>query len=93
MGQSDAYDKYAKATGATFDDTVGMLALPAEDYDNLESLFFNINGVSCTFSYPAMPSRPAIGVIRVHEECPDLAPLGTHISYQHRRDCADLHPL
>lgn len=42
----DAYDRYVQATGATFDENAGLLSLPADQYDNLQSLYFNIMGVS-----------------------------------------------
>lgn len=41
----DAYNRYVNATGATFDEDVGLLSLPADQFWNLQSLFFNINGV------------------------------------------------
>ena len=41
-----AYDAYAKATGATFDKDVKLLSIPADKYDNLKSLYFNIGSVS-----------------------------------------------
>ena len=43
---TDAYNSYVQATGATFDQTVGLLSLTEDEYENLESLFFHINGVS-----------------------------------------------
>ena len=42
---TDAFDAYAKATGATQDQTTGLLTLSNEDFNNLESLFFNIGDV------------------------------------------------
>jgi len=39
---TNAYDKYVSATGATYDDTTGLLRISSSDYDNLEDLNFNI---------------------------------------------------
>ncbi|GJE93109.1 A1 family peptidase [Phanerochaete sordida] len=48
---SDAFRKYMKATGATMDDVeTGLLKLPASQYDNLQSLFFNIGGQTFEFT-------------------------------------------
>ncbi|PBK76648.1 aspartic peptidase A1 [Armillaria solidipes] len=43
---SDAFRKYQSATGATLDSTTGLLRITAPQFSNLQSLFFNINGVS-----------------------------------------------
>ncbi|KAF9041822.1 acid protease [Hymenopellis radicata] len=43
---TDAYDKYASATGATFDTTTGMLRITPAQFANLKSLFFNIGDKS-----------------------------------------------
>lgn len=42
---SDAFSKYQAATGAVPDDSTQLLTLTPSQFDNLESLFFNINGV------------------------------------------------
>ena len=42
---TDAYDAYVSATGATLDSTTGLLSISASQFDALESLFFDINGV------------------------------------------------
>ncbi|EIW81194.1 acid protease [Coniophora puteana RWD-64-598 SS2] len=43
---TDAFQAYTKATGATEDKTTGLLTITEEQYNNLQSLFFNIGGVS-----------------------------------------------
>ncbi|KAI0797341.1 aspartic peptidase A1 [Irpex lacteus] len=39
---TSAYNSYVNVTGATFDEDVGLLSIPAEDYKKLESLYFRI---------------------------------------------------
>ncbi|KZT02222.1 acid protease [Laetiporus sulphureus 93-53] len=43
---TDGYSAYMEATGATEDETTGLLTISSTDYDNLQSLFFNIGGTS-----------------------------------------------
>jgi len=43
---SDAFTRYQQATGAVIDQGTGLLCLTLAQYQNLESLFLNINGVS-----------------------------------------------
>ncbi|KAG2096530.1 acid protease [Suillus discolor] len=43
---SDAFDKYQSATGATFDETVGLLQISSDQYTKLSSLYFTIGGVT-----------------------------------------------
>ncbi|KAG1834252.1 acid protease [Suillus variegatus] len=43
---SDAFDKYQAATGATFDETVGLLQISSYQYTKLSSLYFTIGGVT-----------------------------------------------
>lgn len=40
----DAFQKYQSATGATMNDKLGLLELPASQYNSIKSLFFNIGG-------------------------------------------------
>lgn len=42
---TNAFDAYTQATGATQDQTTGLLTLSNEDFNNLQSLFFNIGDV------------------------------------------------
>ncbi|KAH8984468.1 acid protease [Lactarius akahatsu] len=42
---TDAFQKYQEATGATLDQTTSLLTLTNSQFDNLQSLFFNIGGV------------------------------------------------
>ncbi|EKM61755.1 uncharacterized protein PHACADRAFT_112598 [Phanerochaete carnosa HHB-10118-sp] len=41
---SDAFATYQNLTGAVLDNTTGLLKITPAQYDNLESLFFNIGG-------------------------------------------------
>ncbi|KAG1820843.1 aspartic peptidase domain-containing protein [Suillus subaureus] len=43
---SDAFAKYQAATGATLDETTGLLEISSEQYDQLSSLYFTIGGVT-----------------------------------------------
>ncbi|KAH9979936.1 acid protease [Lactifluus volemus] len=43
---TDAYQKYQQVTGATLDETNGYLTITASQFENLQSLFFNIGGIS-----------------------------------------------
>ncbi|PCH34149.1 aspartic peptidase A1 [Wolfiporia cocos MD-104 SS10] len=43
---SDAYSAYQSATGATADETTGLLRITESQYSDLESLYFNIGGVT-----------------------------------------------
>ncbi|KAL6304635.1 acid protease [Sparassis latifolia] len=45
-----AYDRYESATGSTYDDNTGLLRLTTAEYDNLESLNFNIGGTTYEFT-------------------------------------------
>ncbi|KAI0247452.1 aspartic peptidase domain-containing protein [Lactifluus subvellereus] len=43
---TDAFQKYQQITGATRDETTGLLTITASQYENLQSLYFNIGGNS-----------------------------------------------
>ena len=43
---TDAFNKYKTLTGATLDPATGLLTLIAVSFTSLQSLFFNIGGVS-----------------------------------------------
>ncbi|OAX43050.1 acid protease, partial [Rhizopogon vinicolor AM-OR11-026] len=43
---SNAYSKYQSATGATLDETTGLLRVTTTQYDDLEDLNFNVGSVS-----------------------------------------------
>ncbi|OSX57421.1 hypothetical protein POSPLADRAFT_1156721 [Postia placenta MAD-698-R-SB12] len=47
---SSAYDKYQKATGATYDDDTGLLRITTAQYDKLDSVYFDIGGTSYEFT-------------------------------------------
>ena len=42
---SDAFSTYQEATGGVLDETTGLLKLTADQFNNLQSLFFNIENV------------------------------------------------
>jgi cathepsin E len=41
-----AYDSYVKATGAVYDNATQLLRIPVAQYNNLQSLFFNVDDTS-----------------------------------------------
>jgi hypothetical protein len=43
---TDAFQAYQKATGATLDQTTGLLTITEKQYKNLQSINFNIGGVT-----------------------------------------------
>ena len=45
MIATDAFQKYQKATGATMDETTGLLTISESQFEKLQSMFFNIGGV------------------------------------------------
>ncbi|KAI0922513.1 hypothetical protein AcW1_002869 [Taiwanofungus camphoratus] len=47
---SSAYNTYQSATGATYDDNTGLLRITTSQYDNLESLYFDIGGTTYEFT-------------------------------------------
>ncbi|KAJ3554982.1 hypothetical protein NM688_g2820 [Phlebia brevispora] len=47
---SDAYSRYQNATGGTFDDSTGLLAITEEQYENLHDLVFHIGGREFTLT-------------------------------------------
>lgn len=47
---SDAFQAYQQATGASLDQTTGLLKLDASDFSNLESLFFRIGDTTFEFT-------------------------------------------
>ncbi|OCH89539.1 acid protease [Obba rivulosa] len=47
---TDAFSRYTKATGGVNDEATGLLRLTTAQFNDLESLFFNINGVSFEFT-------------------------------------------
>jgi hypothetical protein len=42
----DAFNKYQKATGGVVDGATGLLSITSDQFANLNSLYFNINGVA-----------------------------------------------
>lgn len=47
---TEAFQAYQKATGAVLDSTTGLLTITAQQYANLQSLYFNIGGVTYDFT-------------------------------------------
>ncbi|KAH7925602.1 acid protease [Leucogyrophana mollusca] len=47
---TDAFQAYQQATGGTEDQTTGLLTITEEQYDNLQSLYFNIGGTTYEFT-------------------------------------------
>ncbi|KAF9041825.1 acid protease [Hymenopellis radicata] len=47
---TDAFDKYASATGGIFDMNTGLLRITPAQFSKLKSLFFNIGGKSYEFT-------------------------------------------
>lgn len=45
MIATDAFQKYQQLTGATMDSQTGLLTLTEDQFDNLQSLFFNIGRI------------------------------------------------
>ena len=59
---TDAFQRYQAATGAVPDANTGLLALTLQQFANLKSLFFIINGVTFEFTANAQiwPVRPPL---------------------------------
>ncbi|EMD34570.1 hypothetical protein CERSUDRAFT_125176 [Gelatoporia subvermispora B] len=53
MLPSDAFQSYVQATGATPDETTGLLTLPASQFSSLQSLFFTIGDTTYEFTADA----------------------------------------
>ncbi|KAJ3554986.1 hypothetical protein NM688_g2824 [Phlebia brevispora] len=47
---TDAYEKYQAATGATLDQTTGLLTITDDQYNNLADLLFEIGGTAFTLT-------------------------------------------
>ncbi|PCH40297.1 acid protease [Wolfiporia cocos MD-104 SS10] len=47
---SDAFSKYQSATGATLDNTTGLLTITESQYEALQSLYFTIGGTTFEFT-------------------------------------------
>ncbi|KAG1742328.1 acid protease [Suillus paluster] len=47
---TEAFQAYQSATGATQDSTTGLLTITPQQYNNLQSLYFNIGGVTYEFT-------------------------------------------
>jgi len=43
---TDAFQSYQQATGATLDQTTGLLTITEQQYEQLQSLYFNIGGIT-----------------------------------------------
>ncbi|TFK33029.1 family A1 protease [Crucibulum laeve] len=47
---TDAFQAYQKATGATLDNTTGLLTVTEEQFNNMQSMFFQIGSVTYEFT-------------------------------------------
>ncbi|TBU39183.1 acid protease [Dichomitus squalens] len=47
---TDAFQAYQQATGAKLDNSTGLLTLTESQFDNLQSLFFNVGGTTYEFT-------------------------------------------
>jgi len=47
---TDAFQAYQKATGATMDQTTGLLTVTEEQFNNMQSMFFNIGDTTLEFT-------------------------------------------
>ena len=54
---SDAFDAYQTATGATVDQTTGLLTISEDQLDSLDSLYFDIAGVRSLDLYAELVSE------------------------------------
>ncbi|KAJ6611442.1 acid protease [Mycena sp. CBHHK59/15] len=50
MIASDAFEEYRKQTGATMDQSLGLLTVTEEQYNNMQSMYFDIGGVKYEFT-------------------------------------------
>ncbi|KZT64287.1 acid protease [Daedalea quercina L-15889] len=50
MIATDAFQKYQQATGATLDNTTGLLTITEDQYDSLQSLYFTIGDTTFEFT-------------------------------------------
>lgn len=50
IANAAGYKRYVSATGATLDDTTGLLRLSTADFDKLDDMTFTIGGVEYTFT-------------------------------------------
>lgn len=73
----DAYNSYTSATGATADETTGLLRIDPSQYSSLSDLTFTIGSVSMTLPCHILVSslRPT-GNVHLHAQRPDLASIG-----------------
>ena len=74
----DAYDSYTQATGATSDETTGLLRIEPSQYSSLSDLTFTIGSVSIVFLYHKSvdSSSYSSGNVHLHPKCADLASVG-----------------
>jgi hypothetical protein len=80
---SDSYNLYVKQTGAVFDNTTGLLSITEKQYENLQSLFFDVDGTRYEFNANAqLWPRPLNTLIGGEEDgfylvVADLGPKGS----------------
>lgn len=72
----DAFATYQNSTGAVLDDATGLLTINSTQFDNLQSLFFNIGNVSLSPKPESIIDIAFAGDLRVNPERSTLAPCG-----------------
>ncbi|KAH7909812.1 acid protease [Hygrophoropsis aurantiaca] len=65
---TDAFQAYQQATGGTQDQTTGLLTITEEQYNNLQSLYFNIGGTTYEFTANAQIWPRALNSVLGGEE-------------------------
>ena len=85
MLATDAFDTYVSLTGATEDETTGLLSISAANYANLQSLFFNTAGTTFEFTKNAQVSISfSRRAGKKLNEWPDLAACAEHCDWRCR---------
>lgn len=84
MLATDAFDTYVSLTGATEDETTGLLSISAADYANLPSLFFNTAGTSFELTKNAQV-RYECETAREEAKSNSTLDLAACVEYRHRR--------
>ena len=71
---TSAFDSYQQATGGVLDQATGLLKITEEQYNNLQSLFFNIGGVSdpnlVLLLHNSPNDRRPTNLLRMHKSGP-----------------------
>ena len=73
---TQAYDSYQNLTGAVLDDDTGLLRVTTSQYNALENLIFDINGVCVMLWYWGITDISLdfwLGVIHIYSQRSNLA--------------------